>query len=112
MTNSQYETVNKTVTQQMSDYFEYDIDKAIEEQKQNFPNPDKLSYEDWKELNEEQQKLHYDNWTAQPLVETAQERGEKIHKEVEESDTYEKFLIKKYNLDPQKVIYTPQTTEQ
>lgn len=62
MTNSQYETVNKTVTQQMSDYFEYDIDKAIEEQKQNFPNPDKLSYEDWKELNEEQQKLHYDSW--------------------------------------------------
>lgn len=40
-----------------------------------------------------------------------QERGEKIHKE-EESDTYMKFLIKKYNLDPQKVIYTPQTTEQ
>ncbi len=62
MTETQYETVNKTVTQQMTDYFEYDIDKAIEEQKQNFLNPDKLSYEDWKELNEEQKKLHYDSW--------------------------------------------------
>ena len=62
MTEQQYQTVNKTVTQQMTDYFEYDIDKAIEEQKQNFPNPDKLSYEDWKELNEEQQKLRYDSW--------------------------------------------------
>ena len=47
--------MNKTVTQQMTEYFDYDIDKAIEEQKENFPNPDKLSYDDWKELN-------YDMW--------------------------------------------------
>ena len=64
MTEQQYETVNKTVTQQMTDYFEYDIDKAIEEHKENFPNPDKLSYEDWKEVNEEQQKLHHDSWKS------------------------------------------------
>lgn len=62
MTEQQYETVNKTVTQQMTDYFKYDIDKAIEEQKENFPNPDKLSYEDWKEINDEQQKLRYGSW--------------------------------------------------
>ena len=39
----------------MTEYFDYDIDNAIEEQKENFPNPDKLSYNDWKELN-------YDMW--------------------------------------------------
>ena len=55
MTESQYETVNKTVTQQMTEYFDYNIDKAIEEHKENFPNPDKLSYDDWKELD-------YDRW--------------------------------------------------
>ncbi len=55
MTEPQYETVNKTVTQQMTEYFDYNIDKAIEEYKENFPNPDKLSYGDWKELN-------YDRW--------------------------------------------------
>ena len=62
MTELQYETVNKTVTQQMTEYFDYDIDKAVEEYKENFPNSDKLSYEDWKDVNEEQQKLHYDSW--------------------------------------------------
>ena len=56
MTELSYEKLNKTVTQQMIEYFDYDIDKAIEEQKENFPNPDKLSYDDWKELNEEEQK--------------------------------------------------------
>jgi hypothetical protein len=49
------ELMNKTVTQQMTEYFDYNIDKAIEEYKENFPNPDKLSYGDWKELN-------YDRW--------------------------------------------------
>ena len=44
-----YEEVDKTVTQQITEYFDYDIDKAIEEHKENFPNPDKLSYEDWVE---------------------------------------------------------------
>ena len=46
--SEQYEEVDKTVTQQVTEYFDYDIDKAIEEQKEKFPNPDKLSYEDWK----------------------------------------------------------------
>ena len=62
MTELSYEKLNKTVTQQMIEYFDYDIDKAIEEQKENFPNPDKLSYDDWKELNEEEQKLSYNDW--------------------------------------------------
>ena len=64
MTELSYEEVNKTITQQMTEYFDYDIDKAIEEQKENFPNPDKLSYDDWKELNEEKQKLSYDDWKS------------------------------------------------
>lgn len=62
MTELSYEKLNKTVTQQMTEYFNYDIDKAIEEQKENFPNSDKLSYNDWKELNEKEQKLSYDDW--------------------------------------------------
>ena len=36
MTELSYEKVNKTITQQMTEYFDYDIDKAIEEQKENF----------------------------------------------------------------------------
>lgn len=64
MTELSYEKLNKTVTQQMTEYFDYDIDKAIEEQKENFPNPDKLSYDDWKELNEEEQKLFHDSWKS------------------------------------------------
>jgi hypothetical protein len=51
MTELSYEKLNKTVTQQMTEYFDYDIDKAIEEQKENFPNPDKLSYDDWKDIS-------------------------------------------------------------
>jgi hypothetical protein len=31
MTELSYEKLNKTVTQQMTEYFDYDIDKAIEE---------------------------------------------------------------------------------
>ena len=62
MTELSYEKLNKTVTRQMTEYYDYDIDKAIEEQKENFPNPDKLSYDDWKELNEEKQKLSHDSW--------------------------------------------------
>ena len=64
MTELSYEKLNKTVTQQMIEYFDYDIDKAIEEQKENFPNLDKLSYDEWKELNEEEQKLSYDEWKS------------------------------------------------
>ena len=51
MTELSHEKLNKTVTQQMTEYFDYDIDKAIEEQKENFPNPDKLSYDDWKSIS-------------------------------------------------------------
>ena len=54
--------MNKTVTQQMTEYFDYDIDKAIEEHKENFPNPDKLSYGDWEKLNYDRWKNFYESF--------------------------------------------------